>query len=345
MAAPDLYRTNETSLCGSAVQQHIHAITLCLLGRLSSVSTQQALSSVHLGGPSRTSVPRCPKCRGNIFSQFRSRGLLFAEIVHPSEEDVPRHTHHTSFYHLTVAGKYEESTPCGRVCFAPFSSAFAHSDSRHDARVARGGVHLFTLELGCHWIQEFLQVHPEPETVHDCAGGRLTCLGIQLYREYREGKAANALTIDALVWELLAAAAALELEKMATPPWWGRIIELLHFEFRRDLRISDLAQEAGVHPVHLARVFRRLTQQPPGEWLQRRRIRAACQKLLDPDQGIADVAVESGFADQSHLTRTFKRYTAMTPAQFRHTFHSSAVSPPWWRSLASVRVRPSITDY
>jgi AraC family transcriptional regulator len=103
--------------------------------------------------------------------------------------------------------------------------------------------------------------------------------------------------------------------------WWDRIIELLHFEFSRDMCISELAREAGVHPVHLARVFRRLTQQTPGEWLQRRRIRSACEKLLDPDQGIAAVAAESGFADQSHLTRTFKRYTGMTPAQFRQTLH------------------------
>jgi AraC family transcriptional regulator len=257
--------------------------------------------------------------------------LLFAEIVHSAEQDVPRHTHHTSFYHLTLSGMYDESTSREMVCFAPFSSAFTHSDTKHYGRIAPGGVHLFTQELGHNWIQEFLHVHAEPETVHDCSGGKLTCLGIQLYREYQEGKAANALTIDSLVWELLAAAAALELRTKSAPPmWWDRIIEMLHFEFSRDMRIFDLAREAGVHPVHLARVFRRFTQQTPGEWLQRRRIRSACEKLLDPDQGIAAIAAESGFADQSHLTRTFKRYTGMTPAQFRHTLHPRALTS-WHR--------------
>jgi AraC family transcriptional regulator len=206
------------------------------------------------------------------------------------------------------------------VCFAPFSSAFTHSDTKYVGRVAPGGVRLFTIELGPKWIQKFLEVHGEPETVHDWGGGSLTCLGVQLYREYLEGKAAGALTIDSLIWELLAAAAALELRGLRTPPlWWDRVIELLHFEFSRDLRISDLAQEAGVHPIHLARVFRRFTRQTPGQWLQRRRIRAACEGLLNPDQGIASIAVEAGFADQSHLTRAFKRYTGMTPAQFRQT--------------------------
>jgi AraC family transcriptional regulator len=251
--------------------------------------------------------------------------LLFAEIVHSDEQDVPYHTHGTSFYHLTLSGKYDESTSRGMVCFAPFASAFTHSDTKHYGRIAAGGVHLFTLELGRNWIQEFLQVHREPETVHDRAGGRLTCLGIQLYREYLEGKGASALTIDSLVWELLAAAAALEFRTPSTPPsWWHRIIELLHYDLNRDLSISDLVKEAGVHPVHLARVFRRFAQQTAGEWLQRTRIRSACEKLLNSDQGIAAVALESGFSDQSHLTRTFKRYTRMTPAQFRRTFHRSA---------------------
>ena len=282
------------------------------------MSTQPVPSPVLPAAQAHTSLPQCPKCRGNIFSQFRSGGLLFAELVHPDAQDIPRHTHHTSFYHLTLAGKYDESTSRGAVSFAPFSSAFTHSETKHEGRIAPGGVHLFTLELGSHWIQEFLEVHPEPETVHDCAGARLSCLGIQLYREYQEGKAASALTIDSLVWELLAAAAALKLSTAGPPPsWWDRILELLHFEFSRDLQLSDLVLEAGVHPVHLARVFRRLTQQTPGEWLQRRRIRSACEKLLDPDQGIAAIAAECGFADQSHMTRSFKRYTAMTPAQFR----------------------------
>ena len=289
------------------------------------MSTQSPLSPIFPAAESRTRPAQCPKCRGNIFSQFRNRGLLFAELVHPAEQNIPRHTHHTAFYHLTLSGKYDESTSRGMVPFAPFSSAFTHSDTKHYGRIAPGGLHLFTLELSASWIEEFAQVHREPETVHDRAGGKLTCLGIQLYREYQEGKAASPLTIDSLVWELLAAAAGLELRSDATrPAWWHRLIELLHFEFSRDLRISDLAQEAGVHPVHLARVFRRLTHQTPGEWLQRRRIRSACEKLLDPDQGIAAIAAESGFADQSHLTRTFKRYTTMTPAQFRHALHSVA---------------------
>jgi len=51
--------------------------------------------------------------------------------------------------------------------------------------------------------------------------------------------------------------------------------------------------------------------------MQRLRVRFASERLSVPDASIVDVAVQAGFADQSHLTRTFKRYTRMTPGEFR----------------------------
>jgi len=318
-----MYRTNETRKTSKAAKNQSE-ITLSPSSRLSSVSTAMLARTTAPATGTHSSLPQCSKCRGTIFSQARNRGLLFAELVHASEQDVPVHTHETAFYHLTLAGAYDESTARGRICFAPFSAAFLHSDTRHYARVAPAGAHLFTLELGANWIQEFLEIHREPETVHDCRGGKLACLGVQLYGAYQEGNAASGLTIECLAWELLAAAADMEFGRQAKPPtWWQRIIELLNFEFIRDLRISDLAREAGVHPVYLARVFRRFSGQTPGEWIQRLRVRLACERLLDPDEGIAQIAAEAGFADQSHLSRVFKRYTAMTPAKFRKTVGST----------------------
>jgi len=254
--------------------------------------------------------------------QVRGRGLIFGNLVHAIEGDIPAHTHDASFYHLVLAGKYEESSPHGRICFQPFSSAFTHSGSKHDGRVAPGGMRLFTIEIGHAWIKEFLDVRSEPETVHDCAGNELTCHGIQLFREYREG-AVNSLAVDALMWELLAAAAGLEQPSADRPAWWNRVVDLLHSEFRRDLRISELATAADVHPVHLARVFRRILRQTPGEYVQRLRVKFASERLAVPEEGIAEIAAQAGFADQSHLGRTFRRYTGMSPGEFRAVFVAS----------------------
>jgi len=85
--------------------------------------------------------------------EVRDRALTFGELVHTLEGPVPAHTHNASFYHLVLDGKYEESSPHGRISFQPFSSAFTHSDSKHDGWIHGGGARLFTVEIGDAWIK------------------------------------------------------------------------------------------------------------------------------------------------------------------------------------------------
>lgn len=137
----------------------------------------------------------------------------------------------------------------------------------------------------------------EPETIQDLTGGDLTWLGLRLYHEYCNEPVACSLIVDALFWELLAAAARVDTQHLESiPAWWNRVLEFLHSEFRRDLRISEVAREADVHPVHLARVFGRLCGQTPGEYVQRLRVRFASEKLSLPDAGIAEIAAEAEHA-------------------------------------------------
>jgi len=270
---------------------------------------------------------------GAIAGQCRERGLTFGEVIHATERKVPVHTHEMSYYSLVISGGYDESHRRERIYFQPFSSALTRAGTEHDGRIAPCGVRVFTVEIGKEWIKQFLDLQTEPETVQDLTGGELTCLGMQLYREYCTEPVACSLTVDALVWELLAAAAGIP-ESASTPGWWPRALELLHAEFRRDLRVSHVAAEIGIHPVHLARVFRRICRQTPGEYVQRLRVRFAAEKLALPGEAIAQIAAEAGFADQSHLARVFKKYTRMTPGTFQRAFAAPRSAPPGLREQA-----------
>jgi AraC family transcriptional regulator len=283
--------------------------------------------------PSYVRLPEGREFYGAISGLIRRSGLEFGLVTLSGERLVPDHTHETSYYSLVVSGRYDESHRRGRVYFQPFSSALTRSGTEHDEHVAAGGVRVFTVEIGEEWIRQFRELHREPETVQDLTGGQLTWLGIRLYREYRADSLSCALTVDALVWELLAAAADIERQSLdSKPSWWTRVLDLLHSEFKRNLRISEVAAEAGVHPIHLARVFRRFCRQTPGEYVQRLRVRFAAENLAHLNDGIAQIAADAGFSDQSHLTRIFKRYAQMTPGEFRHALitrtRKSIADPP-----------------
>lgn len=83
------------------------------------------------------------------------------------------------------------------------------------------------------------------------------------------------------------------------------------------LAVADLALAAGVEATAFGRVFKAQTGCTPYQYVQAIRMAMACESLRRRTTRLADLAQELGFADQSHLTRTFRRHVGMTPAQYR----------------------------
>jgi AraC family transcriptional regulator len=81
--------------------------------------------------------------------------------------------------------------------------------------------------------------------------------------------------------------------------------------------IAAIAAEAGVHPVHLARMFRACYGTSPGSYARRVRLDRAAERLAATDVPLAEVATDAGFADQSHFTRAFRRHTGLPPGRYR----------------------------
>ena len=81
--------------------------------------------------------------------------------------------------------------------------------------------------------------------------------------------------------------------------------------------VMSLAREIGMHPVALARTFRRAHGCSITYYHRRARIRRAVE-LLTSSVPLAEIALESGFTDQSHFCRVFKTEMGVTPSSFRN---------------------------
>jgi AraC family transcriptional regulator len=90
---------------------------------------------------------------------------------------------------------------------------------------------------------------------------------------------------------------------------------LAHLE--QDLSLTILAQQVGFSPYHFARLFRRATGESPHQFVLGQRIERAQSLLRETELPLAQVALASGFAHQSHLTQAFKRSLGVTPAVYR----------------------------
>ena len=106
--------------------------------------------------------------------------------------------------------------------------------------------------------------------------------------------------------------------KTSFPPNWLLLLEeRLRDEYQTNLRTCDLAKWLGVHPVYLARVFRKHYHTSIKTFLQERRIENVMQGLIASPTSLAHLAYDNGFADQSHLNRVFKKVIQTSPGKFR----------------------------
>jgi AraC family transcriptional regulator len=98
--------------------------------------------------------------------------------------------------------------------------------------------------------------------------------------------------------------------------------------YAREITLSELAARVHLSPFHLARRFKQTTGMSPHQYLIEMRVNAA-RALLEAGSGqrsLAEIAAAVGFADQSHLTRHFKRRFGVTPSEARGRHDQSRVT-------------------
>jgi AraC family transcriptional regulator len=92
-----------------------------------------------------------------------------------------------------------------------------------------------------------------------------------------------------------------------------RTLEVIHAQLDSRLTIDMLAREAGLSVAHFSRAFRETMGRAPHQYLLSMRLERARRLLEAPDASLSDVAHRTGFADQAHFTRLFKRSYGITP--------------------------------
>jgi AraC family transcriptional regulator len=99
-----------------------------------------------------------------------------------------------------------------------------------------------------------------------------------------------------------------------SPPWLARACRALDEE---SASIREVARAIGIHPVHLAREFRRRFGVTPTAYRRRGRVRRAARLLAHSTLPLAETALAAGYADQAHMTRELRAVAGLTPRGLR----------------------------
>jgi AraC family transcriptional regulator len=255
---------------------------------------------------------------GSILRKREEHDAIFTELQHASARRLPAHSHELAFYALQIEGDYRERYGRQVKDFGPLTIAFRPAGIPHQDEIGPRGVRFFEIEIRPAWGKRLADCSGSLDYgCEDCHGGELLWLAMKLFFEMRE-RAPDHLFTESLLAELVGKVGHLPRETARdSPSWLDRVIDKLNSQYSERLTLDELGQLAGVHPVHLSRVFRRCVGEGIGEYVHRLRVRAACTRMSEPECTLAEIAVETGFADQSHFTRVFRRVAGMSPGVFR----------------------------
>ena len=230
------------------------------------------------------------------------------------------HVHERPIVAVIIEGSWEQRfTHTSHEC-VPSTVLIEPAEERHANHFQKVGARVLVVEPDPALADLF---GPCGELLDSTACFRnqaVTAVATRVVREMKCDDAASTIAVEGLVLELLAVATRAHSRDTVVkrgPPWARQARELIHDRFNKSIRITDIAAAVEVHPIHLARVFREHFGESVCEYQRRLRLEWAADRLANSDEPLAKVATRAGFSDQSHLTRVFKSYSGLTPAEYR----------------------------
>jgi AraC family transcriptional regulator len=261
---------------------------------------------------------RAGKFYGATRKEIRTPAFDFAEVEDYDNIEVPLHTHESAHFLFVVKGTYEATIKDKKRFFSSSSIIYYPAGTTHRDRFCEREERRFlTVSLTSETNKK---LHNEIKFVDhsvDFNNPEISCLGKRIYREIQAPDGLSSIVLDCLANELLVYSAR-DSENSAKPPAWLKTArELIRDRCTEPVSVAEVAAAVAVHPLHLARSFRRYFGCSPGEFLRSSRIEFASNLLLNSKKTLAEIALISGFADQSRFTHSFKQIVGTTPAKFR----------------------------
>ena len=236
------------------------------------------------------------------------------EHHYPGGLSLGRHSHQNAYLTVVLYGDYVEACGSKEENCGPGAIRFMPAGESHwdKYQAATRCLHVEVPPLILERLRDL-----QFKLIGALEAPNLSELGRKLYREFLEENTESSLVIEGLVLEMLGQSGRSHAFSARVPDWLLTSREILESDFRSKVKLTTVAAQVGVHPVHLCREFRRHFHCTVGEYLRKRRIEYACEELKKETLTIKQIGTNSGFWDQTHFTSTFKRLVGTTPKKFR----------------------------
>ncbi|MBD0296312.1 MAG: helix-turn-helix transcriptional regulator [Flavisolibacter sp.] len=249
---------------------------------------------------------------GKTIESKEINNLILSESIYHQHSKIPLHSHENFYLCLVVKGEYSETyLKENIICTA--GDVIVHPNYAEHSN-------LFHSQTGICFNIEVPDLADKgiaaAQLPHKKLGHSAIVTNVQkVYKEFKAQDQFSSLIIEGLILETVGY---FSRDAGSIGPYWLKRAKAIVAEHSMaNITLSDIAHRLHVTPAHLAREFKKATGFTIGEYIQNSRVHKACELLKRKMSDIFTVAMECGFNDHSHFTRTFKKVMKVTPSQYK----------------------------
>lgn len=255
---------------------------------------------------------------GNTTETTKHNGLTLTDTEY-THDRVDWHYHENAYFTFILNGRVIEGNKKEIYHCTAGSLLFHNWEEAHYNIKPKGYTRGFHIEVARDWFNAY---GIDPNKLQGSINLTDPQLKVLMYTVFKEAKLdgmTGTLAINALLAELFSKAIGAEVQASRQKPLWVKQLrDILHDNAVEQWSLQPLAQQLGIHPVHLSRDFSKYFNCGLGEYIRTIRVQKALSLLPDATTSLTNIALECGFADQSHFTRSFKSLYQVTPLAYRN---------------------------
>ena len=258
---------------------------------------------------------------GSVLRGLDFDGVSVEEVLMPERLVVPEHLHDGAQIYFVLEGTYVETLRGRANVLRPGAAWFRPPRARHENAVA-GDESALTLIVTFD-NRRFASLERQCGAARRLPSMLLDDVRREITREIGRGDAATRVALEGWTLLLLSRAARCRAGEDGAPEWLADAMQFIERAYCGPLSLATVAAHVGAHPATVAAAFRRFRGVSVGEFIRDRRLERARAALVESRRPIKEIALDSGFYDQAHFGRLFKRRYGLSPASLRSAVHSA----------------------
>jgi len=251
-----------------------------------------------------------------VTNETKTLGSLTITDTEYTQERVDWHYHENAYFTFLLDGMVLEGNKKETYHCTAGTLLFHNWQDPHYNIKPKGFTRGFHIECKPQW---FLAV--DMDTAHlqgsiNLHNPELKALMYNIFKECKQDS--GSLAVDTLLVELFSRSIKTEDRLSGKIPLWVlKIRDLLHDDLSYDWSLYSLSAQLDIHPVHLSRSFSKYFGCCIGAYIRGIRLQKSLSMIAEGSLSLTNIALNCGFADQSHFIRSFRSLYQITPYAYK----------------------------